>query len=709
MSVRSNILRATAIVAALLALGSGAASVRSDDLRSIIVLREDDLRQTWRLPFPEFGNISAYEYCKNNQIPITWGAITSLADAGNHGLTWAELKQYLSAAGGEVASHSVNHRAMWNTDAYINELTASKAAVEAGMGPGYVCRAFLQPGGWTDDANMNTVSKLNSPIGQAIQSTYESSMAYLGGVWRTGSTYYKYGLTNTFSIDYSSLLSVDGVNATLDIVADSPGTVLIVSCHGVQPTGGTTLYEVPANVLKAFVEKVVALRTSNKIRLMGLSDAYSQVFPQDINHIPSIDVCNPPADETPAGPWKLSGDAHMSPDEGRGGGKCLKLAVDNAEARCGWLTVRPGRYEVAWYQRVVDGFQDTSGVRFNITNYLGSACDPRQTLINNAWFFNQQPCVWEQKKTLFLIREMEIPLIVSFLSTPYSGASSGCLIDDVSLIHKPVDTTLSPSNFRVAPSPTGGTATFDTPDDPDITSMEIRYGTLTHPLDGTNDQRGTQPNILLCNVAPLRGQKQTVPFVLDWQSGSNAYFSAFARRGDAYSDPDIDYVVVPVTGPSVTITNSTPAEDGHATVTWSVQSAAPANQTLYALGRSAGAEDVRSWTAVPGTSVEFDVPSTGLLYVSVKTQDVFGRWSNVASRHVTRPITIAKETNDSDIPVTVDGVVSAVFSDCFYLEAIDRSSAIRVTGGGAVNEGDYIAVRGNVSTEDGERVLQQAP
>lgn len=69
------------------------------DVRPIIVLRVDDIRSSWRTPFPEFGGLSALEYGKLKRIPITWGVITSQADSGA-GLTWAEIKDYLDTAGG---------------------------------------------------------------------------------------------------------------------------------------------------------------------------------------------------------------------------------------------------------------------------------------------------------------------------------------------------------------------------------------------------------------------------------------------------------------------------------------------------------------------------------------------------------------------------------------------------------------------------------
>lgn len=704
------------LVVTLLAVLAGVPSLRGDDLRSIVVLREDDLRRTWRNAYPEFGGVSAFTYCMNNQIPITWGAVTSVADGnGSEGLTWAELRQYIDAAGGEVASHSVNHREMSSVEEYINEITASRAAVEAAMGPGYVCRAFLQPGGWTDDANMSTLAKLNNPIGQAIQSTYDYSMAYLGGVWRTGSTPYRYGLTNRYSIDYSSSLTVDGVNRMLDITADCPGTVLVVSCHGVQATGGTKAYEIPANVLKAFVEKVVALRAANKIRLMGLSEAMDQVFPTDMNHIPSIKVCDPPADGTGAGPWKTIRGASMSPTGGMDGGKCLELRTDNAMASCGWISVPPGRYALTWYQKVIDGYTATSAVRASVTDFQGSVFDPSISLLNYPWYRNEVPGNWEQKKAVVLIKDHHIPQIVAFQTNAYSGQQSGCLVDGVSFAIDPTDPDISPVNVQVEPTPTGGTMTWTTPNDPSITAIECRYGTATHPLDGT---QGTVPpvtaNTLLFSVPPELGGTQTVPFNLTWSGKSRVFFSVFAKRGSAYSEPGIDYVMVSSASPTVSLAQVAPATNGQTTVSWSVQSpSAPVHSSYYALGLSAGGTDLLDWTPATGTSASLDVPVDGPVFVSVKAQSVFGYWSNTDSKQIPLAVSIREVRegpDDETASVTLSGYVTAVFSHDFYLESADRASGIRVKGGtGVVVEGQYVTVTGTIGTENGERYLKITP
>ncbi len=225
-----------------------------ENVKPIVVIREDDCRSDWRIPYPEFGNISALSYGKQKKIPITWGIIT-FATASGYALTWSELADYISTAGGEAASHSVNHGTYYSNEDYFYELINSKAAIISNLG-NYFKGTFLQPGTWINDAFLDRFYKLDNPIGQTLQSHYSQSMAYLGDGWSVGKNYYKYGLTNVYSIDYQPNLTVENLQNILDIVANTPGLIFVVSCHGIQPTGGTKSYAVPANILKAFFDKL---------------------------------------------------------------------------------------------------------------------------------------------------------------------------------------------------------------------------------------------------------------------------------------------------------------------------------------------------------------------------------------------------------------------------------------------------------------------
>ncbi len=264
-----------------IAQGTGSSSVTTP----IVVVREDDIRGTWRTPFVGLGNVSGLTYGMQKNIPITWGIIASFASDASTNLTWAELKDYLDATNGEAASHSVTHQAMPSDAAYVSELVNSKAMIQANL-PGYSCTTFLQPGEWTGDGNMGSFANLNNTVGQAIQSTYTQSQAYLGSAWLVGNVYYDYGLAPTYGLDYCGAASpIDALNATLNIVAATPGLVFVVTCHGVQEEGGTDNQEVPADVLKAFMDTLASLRDAGKIRLMTMHDAYHAQFPSNLNHI----------------------------------------------------------------------------------------------------------------------------------------------------------------------------------------------------------------------------------------------------------------------------------------------------------------------------------------------------------------------------------------------------------------------------------------
>lgn len=148
ISLRRGIAAAVAAAAVLAvgargdAAGNGGPKLNNGgfDDRPIVVLREDDIRATWRVPLATFGGLSALEYGKLKQIPVCWGIITQHADSG-WGLTWAQIKDYLDTAGGEAISHSCSHTPMSDTAGYVAELANSKAIIEQNL-PGYSCTSF---------------------------------------------------------------------------------------------------------------------------------------------------------------------------------------------------------------------------------------------------------------------------------------------------------------------------------------------------------------------------------------------------------------------------------------------------------------------------------------------------------------------------------------------------------------------------------------
>ena len=96
------------MIVALLA----AAFAYADDL-PVVVVRVDDCNSSWLAPLAGLDNQSPMHYARQAKIPITWGIIVDLANAG--GVSWQDFKDYLDYAGGEPASHSYHHAATSST------------------------------------------------------------------------------------------------------------------------------------------------------------------------------------------------------------------------------------------------------------------------------------------------------------------------------------------------------------------------------------------------------------------------------------------------------------------------------------------------------------------------------------------------------------------------------------------------------------------
>lgn len=330
------------------------------DNRPIIVLRQDDCRANWRTHYAGLGGASGLEYGKQKHIPITWAVITSQTNASNGTtgpLTWAELADYIQTAGGELASHSVTHTQMSSVDAYVSELAPSKAAIEHNV-PGSTCKTFIQPGTWgqspdsadTLHAFMDRFSELDNPIGQAIQANYDQSMGYLAGGWSVGAQYYKYGMARTIQIDHQCYVSIPALQAALDIVADCPGLVCVIMCHGIQETGGTADYEVSADLMKACMDRLAALRDAGTVRLMTFNDAHHTVFSDNLNCIPDPGFEHTNLSTSPIPLWTSQGGATVSPNGGRNGSRCAAIC-SGGQMNCSAIMLAPGRYELSWYQK----------------------------------------------------------------------------------------------------------------------------------------------------------------------------------------------------------------------------------------------------------------------------------------------------------------------------------------------------------------------
>ncbi len=672
------------------------------DVRPIVVLRVDDIRSSWRTPFPEFGGVSALEYGKLKRIPITWGVITSYADSGA-GLTWSEIKDYLDTAGGEAASHTVLHSAMSGTQAYIDEVINSKAIIDLRLGPTYTCRTFLQPGVWTGDANCDSFEKLNNAIGQAIQSTYAQSMAYLGTAWRIGQTCYPYGTSNLYNIDYTQSLTKSAVQAMLEVAANTPGLIMVMACHGVQASNGTTAYSVRADMLRMVMDTLADLRDQGRVRLMSLDEAFRTVFPTDINRVPNPDFeIHTEGLSSSCAPWYLTKTTILD-GQGINGSKCAVVAGSGAKVQTGWMLLEPGRYELTWWQRCEPGYPSANSLQLEGSS-LGPAFSPGARCANYPKYRNIDPNSWEQKSALLRIKDRLLLVAVGFMTDVVNSQPGGYRVDGVVLKKKPVDPQTCPSNIVINPNPTGGTIEWDTPMNPALLSIDCRYGTQTNP-------RSVNEGLSLGSAPAILGARQQISFSFNWSNPNlyGIYVSIFGLSAQGFTDPDIEYVVVDKTPPNV-VANIRQSGINSALANWNcTEQESSIYCSRYAVGLTPGGSEILGWIYTDGKTREVtldELPSNKVLYFSVACQNVFGFWSPVQS--VGFLLNNGSAIN-VDVPdgtkVAVQGIVSAVFSDCYYLEAGDRTRGIKVMGQTIANEGDEVNITGNLATLDGERAI----
>lgn len=674
--------------------------------RPVVVVRIDDCQTSWLTPFSGLGGVNGLTYGKSKQIPITWAVISSFASLGGS-MTWAQIKDYLDTCGGEPASHSVNHSPMSTQQDYLDELVNSKTAIEANL-PGYQCRTFIQPGTWTGDAYMDSFSKLDNPIGQAIQANYAQSLAYLGGGWRVGHAYYPHGTSNTYSIDAQSLPTIPGISSVLDVVATTPGLVFIISGHGVQEQGGTGTYKVPADVLKATMDKLADLRDQGKIRLMSLDGAFRSTFSPDLNRMPNPDFELINHSQSYNG-WSRSGSTQALSTGGINDSGYCSLPDSTAKITSSSLILPPGRYEMSWYQKVVDAKANSGLVlAFAAMNQKNQqAMDQSVLCVNWAFFYNSAPVTdWQKKSVLAHVRDRLNLSQITF--QPASGGGYG--IDNVSIVSAPIDPAVSPSASTVTPDAGQCTISWHTPDDPSVTSVVVRYNARTHPLTPTS---GTA----VSTVPTLRDTVQEITVPFNWTALSNAYFSVFGVRSDSsFTPPDLALVKIdtsPPTAPSVSLTVD---QDGTLYSQWT--SSEPDSQIMgyqYAVGHDPGGNDLRNWTTTTDTSATITgIPWGTGACVSVKAQNLYGFWSNYGSARMYLPVGLSlAATLPNGRSVSVSGRVTAVFSDCCYIEDNKRTRGIKIVGDASGYQiGQYITVNGLLATRNGERYVsahQPAP
>lgn len=668
------------------------------DNRPIVVLRIDDCSLDWATPFAELDNMSALGYGTLKHIPITWGVITSKASSGTS-LTWAQIRSYLDSNGGEPASHSIDHTAKSSQQKYIEEVINSKIEIENNL-PGYCCRTFIQPGTWTDEAYIDSYSKIDGPIGQAIQATYAQSMAYLGGGYKIGPAYYRHGFTSDFTIDAQANPTISKVNHLLDIVAATPGLVFVIMGHGVQEAGGNQSYRISADVLKATMDKLANLRDQGKIRLMSLDEALRTTLSSDLNRVPDpgFDLDNPSIIQAP---WSIAGSGQMVGTGGVDDSRYCWLPDGASYARSALLCLPPGRYQLEWYQKAVSG-NCNNGLVLAFTNY-GANWSPSCLSVNWAFFYNGTPNAWEKKSVLLRVPyRMNMSM---FTFQPAPGGNYG--IDSISLVSSPIDPAVSPSAFMAVPSPGQCMLSWHTPPDPRAVSIVVRYHTGTHPLTPNS---GT----LFCSTPAQQDSSQQIALPMDWTSINSNYLflSAFAIRSDgSYSPPDIAFVQIDRTAPTLPVVTASLNADLTITARWaSSEPDSKIVQYKYAVGTCAGESDIRPWMLTADTSALISgIPAGKRVYISAIAQNQFGFWSACGSTAVEIPVRIANVVDLGDgIEVCISGVVTAIFADCYYLQDPDGARGIKVIGDASgLHVGDQATVTGTLTTVNGERCIRQ--
>ncbi|MEN6416428.1 MAG: PQQ-binding-like beta-propeller repeat protein [Armatimonadota bacterium] len=141
----------------------------------------------------------------------------------------------------------------------------------------------------------------------------------------------------------------------------------------------------------------------------------------------------------------------------------------------------------------------------------------------------------------------------------------------------------------------------------------------------------------------------------------------------------------------------------------------------YAVGTQPESADTLWWTSAGiETSAVIDdltLAAGRTYYVSVKARNPSRRWSEIG---VSDAIVVASAASsnmigdikqlDDEIQVTLnEKIVTAVFSDCFFVEESTRASGIRcVEAGSGLTAGDIVEVTGILDTINSEKALRDA-
>jgi hypothetical protein len=135
----------------------------------------------------------------------------------------------------------------------------------------------------------------------------------------------------------------------------------------------------------------------------------------------------------------------------------------------------------------------------------------------------------------------------------------------------------------------------------------------------------------------------------------------------------------------------------------------------YAIGTTAGSNDVADWTDV-GTDTSMTKQGLSLIYgqsyyVSIRATNGIGM---VGIKGVSNPIIIVRQVSDiaaaKELPdgslIKIDAKpISAIFNGRFYISEVDRFSGIGVNWSETVTEGATVNIVGTLATRNGERFI----
>lgn len=667
------------------------------DNTPLVVLRMDDGRATWRQVFAEFGGMSALDYGKLKRIPITWGVVTDWASNklgyNPPPLSWAELIDYVSNAGGELASHSVRHQAEPSQQDYIRELINSKAEIES-KAQGFSCKTFIQPGVWQGEAYLDSFQKLTQPVGQVIQQTYQQSQAYLGGGWVVGDVYYRYGFSPNMCLDYSSNPSISAVRATLDVVSATPGCTFVLYGHGVQSARGNASSEIRADLLKAVMDYLADLRDQGKIALVSLSEACAANRDPLLNRVADggLEVVKPGPDN-PVGPVRLQGSASIVSSGGVGDSK-YALLPPGTNNKVSWsLWLPPGRYRVNWWQKQVSGAP--SHFLF-VYLYASGAGNPGTYAIYYKPVSNQSINQWEEKSAYVLIGYGTPNASLTFQS---SGQNAAFGIDRVSVVLDPLDPNIAPTNVRLSARCGNCVVSWDTPNDPDVNYIAIRCSDRSHP---TSPVDGSE----FATVSAIPGSSQEVVREFPSSTTGVSYFSVFAVKSNgSWTGPDVVYIKKDFTPPTYPNVSVNFTADGRLQATWSAED--PESEICsyeYGIGTTTTHPDVIGWVETSETGAILPELPSGTLFLLVRAKNNVGMSSAVSAV----PLTFGGGllAKPDGMRIVAKGTVTAVFADCFYIMLSDAFRGIKVIGSiDNLSEGATLSVTGTLTTVNGERAI----